>query len=66
MFHEANHRQQLVMSVEFETSVKESFSALKNSSPNEPMILVTQHKVQMKDVVEQKDHFKAYIMTKES
>ena len=66
MFYEANHRQQLILSVEFEPSVKKTYLALKETSPHEPMILVTQRKVQMREVVEQKDLFEAYIMTQES
>ncbi|KAI0970816.1 pyridoxal-dependent decarboxylase domain-containing protein [Xylaria arbuscula] len=66
MFHVANHRQQLIVSVEFDRASKEKYVAMKRSYPSEPMILVTQNKTMLKDVVDKHGRFKAQIMTKES
>ncbi|KAI1419520.1 pyridoxal-dependent decarboxylase domain-containing protein [Xylaria sp. FL1777] len=66
MFHVANHRQQLIISVEFENGSKDKYVAMKRSYPLEPMLLVTQNKTMLKDVVENHGRFKAQIMTKES
>ncbi|KAI0869502.1 pyridoxal-dependent decarboxylase domain-containing protein [Hypoxylon argillaceum] len=66
MFHVANHRQQLIVPVEFDKESAEKYIAMKNSNPSEPMILVTQYKTMLKDVVENQGSFKAQIMTKES
>ncbi|KAI1750214.1 pyridoxal-dependent decarboxylase domain-containing protein [Xylaria castorea] len=66
MFHVANHRQQLIVSVEFDEQSKDKYVAMKNSYPSEPMILVTQNKTMLKEVVENHGSFKAQIMTKES
>ncbi|KAI3338448.1 pyridoxal-dependent decarboxylase domain-containing protein [Ustulina deusta] len=66
MFHVANHRQQLIVSVEFDKGSKDKYVAMRRSYPSEPMILVTQNKTMLKDVVENNGRFKAQIMTKES
>ncbi|KAI0436642.1 pyridoxal-dependent decarboxylase domain-containing protein [Xylaria telfairii] len=66
MFHVANHRQQLIVSVEFDTRSKDKYVAMKKAYPSEPMILVTQDKIMLKEVVENDGRFKANIMTKES
>ncbi|KAI1311839.1 pyridoxal-dependent decarboxylase domain-containing protein [Xylaria venustula] len=66
MFHVANHRQQLIVSVEFDRASKDKYVAMKRSYPSEPMILVTQNKTMLKDVVDKHGRFKAQIMTKES
>ncbi|KAI0466317.1 pyridoxal-dependent decarboxylase domain-containing protein [Xylaria cf. heliscus] len=66
MFHVANHRQQVIVSVEFDEASKRKYVAMKNSYPSEPMILVTQNKTMLKEVVEEHGSFKAQIMTKES
>ncbi|KAI0455119.1 pyridoxal-dependent decarboxylase domain-containing protein [Xylaria acuta] len=66
MFHVANHRQQLIVSVEFDKASKDKYVAMKKSYPSEPMILVTQNKTMLKEVVENNGRFKAQIMTKES
>ncbi|KAI0427025.1 pyridoxal-dependent decarboxylase domain-containing protein [Xylaria sp. FL1042] len=66
MFHVANHRQQLIVSVEFDKYSKDKYVAMKTSYPSEPMILVTQNKTMLKDVVDNNGRFKAQIMTKES
>ncbi|KAI8630680.1 pyridoxal-dependent decarboxylase domain-containing protein [Xylariaceae sp. FL1651] len=66
MFHVANHRQQLIVSVDFDEKSKAKYVAMKTSRPSEPMILVTQNKTMLKDVVENNGSFKAQIMTKES
>ncbi|KAI0205736.1 pyridoxal-dependent decarboxylase domain-containing protein [Astrocystis sublimbata] len=66
MFHVANHRQQLIVSAEFDKTSKDKYVAMKTSYPAEPMILVTQNKTMLKDVTENHGKFKAQIMTKES
>ncbi|KAI1269383.1 pyridoxal-dependent decarboxylase domain-containing protein [Xylariaceae sp. FL1019] len=66
MLHVANHRQQLIVSVEFDEKSKKKYIAMKKSHPTEPMILVTAQKTMLKDVVERNGRFKAQIMTKES
>ena len=69
MFHVANHRQQLIVKADFEnidTKSKDKYLALKKSNPNEPMILVTQHKTLLKDIVQTNGTFIGQIMTKES
>ncbi|KAJ3580316.1 hypothetical protein NPX13_g248 [Xylaria arbuscula] len=66
MFHVANHRQQLIVSAEFDKESKEKYVVMKRSYPAEPMILVTQNKTLLKDAVEHCGRFKAQIMTKES
>ncbi|KAI1110545.1 pyridoxal-dependent decarboxylase domain-containing protein [Nemania sp. NC0429] len=66
MFHVANHRQQLIVSADFDQTSKENYAAMKSSYPSEPMILVTQNKTMLKDVVESNGTFKGQIMTKES
>ncbi|RWA14500.1 hypothetical protein EKO27_g597 [Xylaria grammica] len=65
MFHVANHRQQLIVSAEFDERSKSKYVAMKTSYPSEPMILVTQSKTMLKDVVDNNGRFKAQIMTKE-
>ncbi|KAI1351924.1 pyridoxal-dependent decarboxylase domain-containing protein [Xylaria sp. FL0043] len=66
MFHVANHRQQLIVSAEFDKPSKDKYVAMKKSYPSEPMILVTQNKTMLKDVVDNNGRFKAQVMTKES
>ncbi|KAI3328115.1 pyridoxal-dependent decarboxylase domain-containing protein [Xylariaceae sp. AK1471] len=66
MFHVANHRQQLILHVDFDKRSKDKYLAMKKSYPSEPMILITQNKTMLKDVVENNGRFKAQIMTKES
>ncbi|TGJ78751.1 hypothetical protein E0Z10_g10012 [Xylaria hypoxylon] len=66
MFHVANHRQQLIVSVEFDESSKNKYVAMKTSNSSEPMILVTQNKTMLQDVVDNYGRFKGQIMTKES
>ncbi|KAJ2990730.1 hypothetical protein NUW58_g2807 [Xylaria curta] len=66
MFHVANHRQQLIISVEFDKRSKDKYVAMKKSYPSEPMLLVTQNKTMLKEVAENHGRFKAQIMTKES
>ncbi|KAJ8112448.1 hypothetical protein ONZ43_g5395 [Nemania bipapillata] len=66
MFHVANHRQQLIVSVEFDKKSTEKYKSMKMSYPSEPMILVTQNKTMLPDVVENNGKFMAQIMTKES
>jgi hypothetical protein len=66
MFHVANHRQQLIISVDLDQASKDNYIAMKKSYPSEPMIVVTQNKTMLKDEVESYGGFKAYIMTKQS
>ncbi|TEA15040.1 Aspartate 1-decarboxylase [Colletotrichum sidae] len=66
MFHVANHRQQLIVSASFDERSQAKYAALKKSNPTEPMLLVTKHKVMLKDVVEQSGGFHGQIMTKHS
>ncbi|KAI0517404.1 pyridoxal-dependent decarboxylase domain-containing protein [Xylaria bambusicola] len=66
MFHVANHRQQLIVSAKFDKASKQKYVAMKRSYPAEPMILVTQNKTFLKDVVDNCGRFKAQVMTKES
>ncbi|KAF2762538.1 PLP-dependent transferase [Pseudovirgaria hyperparasitica] len=51
MFHVANHRQQLIVSVELDEKSKAMYRSLKQHNPTEPMILVTQTKVELPDIV---------------
>ncbi|KAI0407849.1 pyridoxal-dependent decarboxylase domain-containing protein [Xylaria palmicola] len=66
MFHVANHRQQLIVSADFDQTSRDKYVAMKRSYPSEPMILVTQNKTMLRDVAENRGRFKAQIMTKES
>ncbi len=68
MFHMANHRQQLIISVDIDEACKEAYRALKECNPAEPMILVTQHKTFLREIVEsgQGGESIGQIMTKES
>lgn len=68
MFHVANHRQQLIIRVDLqnESKAKDKYIAMKKSSPNEPMLLVTQRKTFLQDVVQTNGTFLGQIMTKES
>jgi hypothetical protein len=66
MFHVANHRQQLIVSVEFDKKSTDIYMSMKRSYPSEPMILVTQNKTMLPDVVDNNGRFTAQIMTKES
>jgi len=66
MFHVANHRQQLILSVDFDQASKDKYIAMKKSYPSEPMIIVTQNKTMLKDEAENYGGFRAQIMTKQS
>ncbi|KAI1330742.1 pyridoxal-dependent decarboxylase domain-containing protein [Xylariaceae sp. FL0255] len=66
MFHVANHRQQLIVSVDFDSVPKAKYIAMKKSFSSEPMILTTQNKTMIQDVVKNNGKFKAQISTKES
>jgi hypothetical protein len=68
MFHMANHRQQLIMTVNLDASSLEKYNILKNANPNEPMLLVTQYKTFLREIVETgaPAEFMAQIRTKES
>ncbi|KAK7992840.1 pyridoxal-dependent decarboxylase domain protein [Apiospora saccharicola] len=66
MFHEANHRQQLIVSANFDAAAKAKYDAMKRASPTEPLILVTKQKVLLRDVAERSGRFQAQIMTKAS
>ena len=68
MFHMANHRQQLIIQVEMDEESKASYRDLKKCNPKEPMLLITQEKTFLKEIVESDEErsFIAQIMTKES
>jgi glutamate/tyrosine decarboxylase-like PLP-dependent enzyme len=66
MFHVANHRQQLIVSATLDSASLEKYRALKKANPSEPMILVTQHKTYLREIVETEGQFTARIMTKAS
>ncbi|KAI0602443.1 pyridoxal-dependent decarboxylase domain-containing protein [Biscogniauxia sp. FL1348] len=66
LFHVAKHRQQLIVSVVLDPVSMEEYITLKKSNPNEPLILATQDKVLMQDIVNDRGTFQAQIMTKES
>ncbi|KAI0012591.1 pyridoxal-dependent decarboxylase domain-containing protein [Xylariaceae sp. FL0662B] len=66
MFHVANHRQQLIVHADFDPESKAKYIAMKKAYPTEPMILVSQHKTFMRDIVERHGSFVAQIMTKSS
>lgn len=68
MFHVANHRQQLIVSADFDDSqrAKSKYFAMKRASPGEPMILVTQRKMDLRDIVKNNRQFTGQIMTKQS
>ncbi|KAI1498074.1 pyridoxal-dependent decarboxylase domain-containing protein [Biscogniauxia marginata] len=66
MFHVANHRQQLIVSISMDPDSKAKYIALKKSNPTEPMILVTQNKVLLENIVDNGGTFEGQIMTKES
>jgi glutamate/tyrosine decarboxylase-like PLP-dependent enzyme len=68
MFHVANHRQQLIMSVTLDDVSLEKYITLKKANPTEPMILVTQQKIYLKEIIEAETdvNFPAIIMTKAS
>jgi hypothetical protein len=69
MFHMANHRQQLIVSAEFDNTTrnsKDKYIVMKKSSPTEPMILVTQRKTFFQEIVNNNGTFTGQMMTKES
>ncbi|KAI1080418.1 hypothetical protein F5B20DRAFT_580451 [Whalleya microplaca] len=66
MFHVANHRQQLIVHADFDEKSKKKYISMKKAYPTEPMILVSQHKTMMRDIIEKHGSFKAQIMTKSS
>lgn len=68
MFHVANHRQQLIVAADFDGRMREKsrYFAMRWSSPGEPMILVTQRKTDLRDIVQRNGTFVGQIMTKES
>ena len=68
MFHMANHRQQLILQVDMDEEARSSYRDLKRCNPTEPMLLVTQEKTFLREIVEsdQEGEFIAQIMTKES
>lgn len=66
MFHVANHRQQLIVSVDLDERSRDAYVELKRSNPTEPLLLVTQNKTFMQEVVANNGAFAGQIMTKES
>ncbi|KAK8085300.1 pyridoxal-dependent decarboxylase conserved domain protein [Apiospora hydei] len=66
MFHEANHRRQLIVSASFDAAAKAKYDILKQANPTEPLILVTTKKILLKDAFNKSGKFQANIMTKAS
>jgi glutamate/tyrosine decarboxylase-like PLP-dependent enzyme len=69
MFHVANHRQQLIVSADFDNADQKSrdkYVSMRRTNPSEPMILVTQRKTWLKKIVANGGSFTGQIMTKES
>ncbi|KAK7932402.1 pyridoxal-dependent decarboxylase conserved domain protein [Apiospora marii] len=66
MFHEANHRQQLIVAARFDAAAKAKYDAMKRANPTEPLILVTKQKVLLRDVVERSGRLQGQIMTNAS
>jgi hypothetical protein len=66
MFHVANHRQQLIVSVDFDHKSKQKYIDMKKANPTEPMILVTQNKTLLPEIIENKGTFAAQIKTEHS
>ncbi|KXJ85791.1 pyridoxal phosphate-dependent transferase [Microdochium bolleyi] len=67
MFHVANHRQQLIVAVDIvDDVVKQKYKDLKEAYSTEPMILVTQQKELLRNIVATEGSFIGQIMTKES
>ncbi|VUC26346.1 unnamed protein product [Clonostachys rosea] len=66
MFHVANHRQQLIVSVDFDNKSKDKYLSMRNSNLTEPMILVTQRKTFLQDIIRDNGTFTGQIKTKDS
>ncbi|KAH8205832.1 hypothetical protein TruAng_000108 [Truncatella angustata] len=66
MFYVANHRQQLIVSVDFDEKSKTKYKTMKNANPTEPMILFTQRSTYLPDIVSNNGTFTAKITTKVS
>ncbi|CAH0051282.1 unnamed protein product [Clonostachys solani] len=66
MFHVANHRQQLIVSVDFDEISKDKYLSMRSSNLTEPMILVTQRKTFLQDIIRDNGTFTGQIKTKES
>ncbi|KAI9155623.1 L-tyrosine decarboxylase [Paramyrothecium foliicola] len=69
MFHVANHRQQLIISADFDNvdqKSRDKYVAMRRTNPTEPMILVTQRKTWLQKIVEKNGTFLGQIMTRES
>ncbi|KAK6080365.1 pyridoxal-dependent decarboxylase domain protein [Seiridium cupressi] len=64
MFHVANHRQQLIISVDFDNKSRQKYVNMKTANPTEPMILVTQYKTMPRDILKDNGTFTAQITTK--
>ncbi|KAF3001603.1 hypothetical protein E8E14_005800 [Neopestalotiopsis sp. 37M] len=66
MFHVANHRQQLIVSVDFDQKSRQKYIDMKKANPTEPMILVTQNKTLLPEIIKNKGTFAAQIKTEHS
>lgn len=66
MFHVANHRQQLIVSVDFDQKSRQKYIDMKKANPTEPMILVTQNKTLLPEIIKHKGTFAAQIKTEHS
>lgn len=66
MFHVANHRQQLIVSVDFDHKSRVKYTVMKNANPTEPMLLVTQYKASLQDIIKNNGTFTAQVTTKAS
>jgi hypothetical protein len=66
MFHVANHRQQLIVSGEFDQKSREKYTSMRRTNPTEPMILVTQCKTWLQQIIAKNGTFTGQIMTKDS
>ncbi|KAK9779600.1 hypothetical protein SCAR479_03666 [Seiridium cardinale] len=64
MFHVANHRQQLIISVDFDQKSRQKYVDMKAANPTEPMLLVTQYKTMLRDILKDNGTFTAQITTK--
>ncbi|KAK6216154.1 hypothetical protein LQW54_003728 [Pestalotiopsis sp. IQ-011] len=64
MFHVANDRQQLIVSVDFDQKSRQKHVGMKKANPSEPMLLVTKNKTLLPEIVKNNGNFAAQITTK--
>ncbi|CZS94233.1 uncharacterized protein RAG0_04293 [Rhynchosporium agropyri] len=65
-FHISNHRQQLIIEIDLDAKSKREYLSLKNASPEEKFMLVTQNKIQLPNLLTPDSHFKACIRSKDA